>query len=471
MSPKLATTPPDNGEKYRVILVNDGGIIKKLVVPSPVAIAATDIESTSFTANWERSFAAESYRLDVSESEEFTTFVSGYENRPVSGTSESVTGLTEDTTYYYRVRAEYLEDTFSNNSNVITVVKSEWQYYWEFDLDTSLFPENLNDTWFEMMFASGISGDFKVDAGDGQNYLYFEGFGTWSSFYYQIGEGEGNIDYAEGQYTQKIFHIPGFHYHSVETARQAVYLIYMWRVGVVGEVDISMFPNIEIFELYVASVSKVDYPETVSQWGMRFLFGKVETLDEIDLSSVVIPSLAYGNSGNQLYITNCPDLIEVKAPGGADYMNRFWVEDCENLETITIDKNLSIGGWFRIENCPELETLNITGGSENSMFVFRISGCPKVAIPDFAAKWPNLTNRSASHSWNSCRYEFYDNDLSASEVNKILADLDSISNDEYNNRRIDVGGTNAPPDDNSGGHDGLAAKASLEAKGFNVITS
>ena len=121
MSPKLATIPPDNGERYRVVLVNVGGVNKKLVVPPPVAIAPTNIESTSFTANWKRSFAAESYRLDVSESEEFTSFVSGYENRSVSGTNEPVTGLTEDIPYYYRVRAEYLEDTFSNNSNIIGV--------------------------------------------------------------------------------------------------------------------------------------------------------------------------------------------------------------------------------------------------------------------------------------------------------------------------------------------------------------
>ena len=141
MSPKLATIPPDNGERYRVVLVNVGGVNKKLVIPPPVAIAPTNIESTSFTANWKRSFAAESYRLDVSESEEFISFVSGYENRSVSGTNEPVTGLTEDIPYYYRVRAEYLEDTFSNNSNIVGVNEPEiipmiCHPEWDYDSNT-----------------------------------------------------------------------------------------------------------------------------------------------------------------------------------------------------------------------------------------------------------------------------------------------------------------------------------------------
>ncbi|NDI99981.1 hypothetical protein GWA97_12900, partial [Flavobacterium sp. LaA7.5] len=48
------------------------------------------------------------------------SFVAGYENLFVSGTSQEVTGLSVNTTYYYRVRAEHNEET-SVNSNVIEV--------------------------------------------------------------------------------------------------------------------------------------------------------------------------------------------------------------------------------------------------------------------------------------------------------------------------------------------------------------
>uniref|UniRef100_UPI00375357B6 beta strand repeat-containing protein n=1 Tax=Flavobacterium sp. TaxID=239 RepID=UPI00375357B6 len=49
------------------------------------------------------------------------SFVLGYENLLVSGTSQLVTGLTENTNYYYRVRAQNASST-SLNSNVINVL-------------------------------------------------------------------------------------------------------------------------------------------------------------------------------------------------------------------------------------------------------------------------------------------------------------------------------------------------------------
>ncbi|MFP9113171.1 chitobiase/beta-hexosaminidase C-terminal domain-containing protein [Flavobacterium sp. RHBU_3] len=47
-------------------------------------------------------------------------YVSGYENKTVSGTSDAVTGLEDNTTYYYRVRA-YSTNNTSVNSNTIAV--------------------------------------------------------------------------------------------------------------------------------------------------------------------------------------------------------------------------------------------------------------------------------------------------------------------------------------------------------------
>lgn len=51
------------------------------------------------------------------------SFVAGYNNLTVNGTSQSVTGLSSNTTYYYRVRA-FSPTSTSANSNVITVVTS-----------------------------------------------------------------------------------------------------------------------------------------------------------------------------------------------------------------------------------------------------------------------------------------------------------------------------------------------------------
>ena len=100
--------------QYRVRAVNDGGVsgnsasvsLTTLVPPPspPTSLAATAISSTGFTANWAAVSSATGYQLDISK-DNFATFVEGYNSKPVSGTSQTVTGSTSATSYHYRVRA------------------------------------------------------------------------------------------------------------------------------------------------------------------------------------------------------------------------------------------------------------------------------------------------------------------------------------------------------------------------------
>lgn len=86
---------------------------------APVATAATNVGTNSFTANWNAAANANAYYLDVSTSSSFSSFVSGYNNRSVGNvTSFSVTGLNVSTNYYYRVRAKC--SGTSGNSSTIT---------------------------------------------------------------------------------------------------------------------------------------------------------------------------------------------------------------------------------------------------------------------------------------------------------------------------------------------------------------
>jgi phosphodiesterase/alkaline phosphatase D-like protein len=113
---------------YRVRAVNARGtspnsnVITVTTVPAaPTAMGTGTITNHSFTAVWNSDTGATGYRLDVSTSGSFGSYVSGYQNLDVGNvTSQNVNGLSANTTYFYRVRA-YNGSGTSANSNVIAV--------------------------------------------------------------------------------------------------------------------------------------------------------------------------------------------------------------------------------------------------------------------------------------------------------------------------------------------------------------
>jgi len=96
---------------------------EEIPLPVPLAIDATNVTINSFTANWNAVTGATGYQLDVS-ADNFATYLDGFENKSVTGTSQDVTGLTEKMTYQYRVRAVGSGQT-TDNSNVIQVTTME----------------------------------------------------------------------------------------------------------------------------------------------------------------------------------------------------------------------------------------------------------------------------------------------------------------------------------------------------------
>jgi len=103
-----------------VYLTTQSILSNKTIVALPVeTIPASNITSTGFKANWTQALSADSYRLDIATDIDFTQFVAGFENKQITqGNSAQITGLNNETSYFYRVRVEYGTVT-SENSNVI----------------------------------------------------------------------------------------------------------------------------------------------------------------------------------------------------------------------------------------------------------------------------------------------------------------------------------------------------------------
>src|ERR1700730_13120901 len=82
---------------------SDEEMARSGIALSPVVMTPTH---SSFLANWNIISEATGYRLDVSTSGSFNSYVSGYQDLDVGNTtSRIVSELSPGTTYYYRVRA------------------------------------------------------------------------------------------------------------------------------------------------------------------------------------------------------------------------------------------------------------------------------------------------------------------------------------------------------------------------------
>lgn len=72
---------------------------------APILLDPSEIGPQSFNANWNSVSGAISYKLDVATDDAFTEIVQPYNNYNISTTSQEITGLKPNTSYFYRVRA------------------------------------------------------------------------------------------------------------------------------------------------------------------------------------------------------------------------------------------------------------------------------------------------------------------------------------------------------------------------------
>ncbi|HTH55995.1 MAG TPA: T9SS type A sorting domain-containing protein [Cyclobacteriaceae bacterium] len=118
---------PGTAYQYRVravglITSNNSNVVSITTLPlAPIAIDANNLTPSGFTANWNASYGASGYLLDIS-TDNFNSFINGFNALAVSGTSKALNGFSIGK-YQYRVRAIDASGV-SINSNVIAVCVS-----------------------------------------------------------------------------------------------------------------------------------------------------------------------------------------------------------------------------------------------------------------------------------------------------------------------------------------------------------
>jgi len=132
----------------------------------PTSQEATNITATKFDANWQTSFNAPGYKLDVSTVADFASYVTGFENLDVGNVlTKQVLGL-DQTIYYYRVRAYNVAGTASNNSLIQTVSLQDDSYgvspnltlLFESVNEGDVIPIRENKTFVKTCIAAGGDG-------------------------------------------------------------------------------------------------------------------------------------------------------------------------------------------------------------------------------------------------------------------------------------------------------------------------
>jgi len=182
-------------------------------IPSvPTSNAATAIGSAGFTANWSTITGVTGYRIDVATDAAFTSMVSGYNNLYVSGqltNSLNVTGLSANTTYYYRVRgaSQYTVGEFAggNSATQNLTTSSSYTIGWgnlQYPTANTSAAEGTAVDYYGRVYAAGVTNSpgegTLLDAWVGYSTTNSDpssGGWTWVSATYNTDDGTNNDEY------------------------------------------------------------------------------------------------------------------------------------------------------------------------------------------------------------------------------------------------------------------------------------
>ena len=242
--------------------------------------------------------------------------------------------------------------------------------------------------------------------------------------------------------------------------------------GLIGNHDVSMFPNLGGLFRVNGNPSLTGITNTTSTQLIQYWAYQCNLMGELDVS--MFPSLM------QFFnVSENGNLTSILHTGSTEDIDGYVVFDCDLTGTLDVSM---------------LTTLGSFGGTH--FWTYGNDNLTNISFPlttgKFADYEPTVTGRAfALHSCDLGYVNFLplsgasmevdstfgasiglqDNAMTTEEVNHILVDFSGMSN-TYNPAgwagvTLDISGTNAAPDNSSGGYDGLAAIVSLTGASNN----
>lgn len=140
------------------------GVAFPAAIEAPTSQAASSVTQTTFSANWSAVTGATGYFIDVATDPGFTSFVSGYQNKSLGNViTTSVSGLTANTPYYYRIRSTDGTSTSANSSTISVTTLVNAPSAPTISAPTNNAPTSFTANWTGAAGATGYRLDVSTD--------------------------------------------------------------------------------------------------------------------------------------------------------------------------------------------------------------------------------------------------------------------------------------------------------------------
>ena len=216
-----------------------------------------------------------------------------------------------------------------------------------------------------------------------------------------------------------------------------------------GHLDVSMFSDFPNYfsTLNNSGLTGVTFPTAPNDNnGILYFY--------LGPSIVGVLDVSFTNFGGDFIVNSNPNLNKIIHGPSSDVFNNYWAHLCNLTGNLDLSMLTGLGGDFIIRGNPSLTGVTHTASTQNFNNYW---------AQDCDLGYINFLPLSGVSMDLSIKLQ--NNDMTATDVNHILVDFDTMSTNlnptGWSGVTLDISGTNATPDSVSGSYDGLTALGSL----------